>query len=513
MKLILSKPEKDFPQITTEHIYISNTDYPFKIPGSTNIESTPSWLSTSDHQSTFFPYDATRLDQASPSILSNTVSHSNEIKDVNTLISSNGHSPGITEPLLIWTLSPRPSIMNVRPSVAHPANSETPEKEPSHQTQNNTLISESVPSHQQIKSTDSEITINLQNTTLPSTATDSLLFWTLPTQSQFFGTKLPSQMNIDKPTKSKPNHDLSKPNLNDPLAIWTTKRPTLRPRPTKKPKPPSTESDELLFWTTSKLPNSKKPSGQVTTTHSPILNTTPDNEASLEMNESIQEHILQQIASGLLQNRIPSSSSEDSTYPIKQYPYDEISNEIVHNNPLTTIPYPYNVRVTTDAIEPVFSVQTTTKKATTEKISTTEIPIKPTSRFPIRSTSKVPMKTTTKLPIKSTSKFPIKSTTKMPVKSTTKRPIMETTSVSTSPSTQQTSIQQSVKLHSTTQKYTTLPSISSSYIPTTEDPISPMDQFITDFINSSPTEEETTTESLFDPPFDLDLLAHVSINK
>ncbi|XP_066947274.1 uncharacterized protein [Macrobrachium rosenbergii] len=322
-----------------------------------------------------------------------------------------------TEPILIWTLSPQPSILNARP----------PESVLSLLTSTPRPSSER-PSPEEI---------------------DPLLFWTVSPQVPIMSIRPQTVPTARPPSQNATVTD--KPDLTDPLAFWTTARPT-RPKPSDTAVSGDSSDSLLMVWTTTRRPVQTLQTLKLSTTPRPTQATSKITTLSTETSVSglesdltpiIPGDILQDIA-GEVNIKHRNTTAEPwatSTYPIHTVSYDVQSGSTAGGNDQTTA-----------------STTTTTSTTTTKSTSTTTR--KPTV--------------------------------------TTRRPRPPPVSRGTT----------------TTPRTTTEP--------TTEQPISPIDQFIVDFINSSPPEApvtattttmpttatKTTTE-LSSPPIDFNLLAQL----
>nr|XP_045618585.1 mucin-2-like [Procambarus clarkii] len=283
---------------------------------------------------------------------------------------------------------------------------------------------------------------------------DPLLFWTVSPQ--------PAIMNIRPHTTASTTITTSEPDFADPLAFWTTTRP-LKPRPTTRP-----DVDlPLLIWTTTKRPQASVV--ESSTEQSTVFTTIHDDDMYMEP-AIIPGDVLQHITGDLLQRRTTTTTTSPTSKPLVPWPASII--EDVHDNTISA-------STATKRPRPTTTTRRTTP-STTRRTTTTTRPTTTTTR---------PTTTTTR---------PTTTTTRPTT--TTTRP----TTTTTRPTTTKTTTQRPTA--------TIQPTTSPIPKPTTEEPISPIDQFIADFINSSPSEEpSSTTQS--SPPIDLDLLSQVSTTK
>lgn len=360
----------------------------------------------------------------------------------------------ITEPMLIWTLSPQPSILDAKPptSVISQVESNTPAAKPE---------PASKPTADEME-TQSDVPGSVASVT-PS--------------------------NPPSSSEKTPASEEGIPDLEDPLAFWTTTRPTRpRPRPTRKP---TTTDEPLLIWTTTRTPpqatsTDSSPSDSVTSEDGdPIL----DSDIPLQP-AIIPGDILQHITGDLLhgaQNQTTADVTTTTPWASSTYSIGTIKYEDPSVNTLTDAPQ----QSTTLANEVTLSSTSQVETATTTKPETTAKTT--TERTTEATTTKTRRPTTTTTTKR---RRPTTTTTRPTTKKPTRKPPSRRPSTRKPPTRRPTTRRPTSKPPKTTTD------------PTTEEPISPIDQFIVDFINSSPPEDPmTTTET--SPPIDLDLLAQV----
>ncbi|ROT62998.1 putative serine proteinase stubble [Penaeus vannamei] len=341
-----------------------------------------------------------------------------------------------TEPILIWTLSPQPSILDARPPTS--------------------VISQ----------VESHTSATMPKPASKPAADEEETQGDIPQPAAPVTTSKPPQS-----TEKTPASEEGTPDLEDPLAFWTTTRPK-RPRP--RPKPTTTD-EPLLIWTTT-----KKPPQATTTASSASVSVTPEDEdlfpdPDIPLQPAIiPGDILQHITGDLLhgaQNQTTADATTTTPWASSTYSIATVKYEDPSVNTLTDAPQQSTTmadEVTLTSTSQVDATTTTTTTTTTTRPKTTTS--RPTT---ITTTTERTTQATTTKKRRPTMTTTRRTTTRRPTtKNPTRRP------PSRRPSTRKPSTQRPTTRRTTAKPPRTTTKGESTTRPTTDEPISPIDQIV-----------------------------------